>query len=289
MDICLVCPDEVSSEQKQLRATRTGFYWYHFCSKECYRIYQYHEAIKSGKSREEFLQEELKTQLLMKQLEKEEMEEIHAEVIRIVKLFAEKHNLIVEIFFGKKGDENFTGENYNSRGFCKKRSRTENTFNIHILSDLPCGIMFAVLAHEFSHVLTQGFRHLTLLWKTLDEITFPFVKNNLSSEKDREELINFFQPSTNNDKLQGWVYLEPRKGRLYFLTDKENVDQVWEKIRCETLKSNLGVEAKTFRNKKNTVKYWVYVYTKNCQDKEDINRVKQKLFKLGFEAKEIII
>jgi len=116
-DICSICPDEVSFEQKQLRGVWIGNMSRHFCSDKCYRIYQYHEGIKRGESREIFLQKELK------QLEEESFEGIQGEVRRIIRNFEKEYNLVIEITFGKKGDKNFSGENCNARGFCRKRKK----------------------------------------------------------------------------------------------------------------------------------------------------------------------
>jgi len=173
--------------------------------------------------------------------------------------------------------------------FVGKEKNTDRAFDIYILSDLTRAVTFRTLAHEFSHVLTQGFRHLTLFWETFDKITLPFVIDNLNSSEDKDRLIALLKPSTNNEEeVKDRILLEPRKGRLLIkeAIDKQNIDQTWEKVRSEIIKGNLGVETKVQKSKKNPDKFLICVYTKNCQDKEDMEKIKQRLLELGFESKE---
>jgi hypothetical protein len=80
------------------------------------------------------------------------------------------------------------------------------------------------------------------------------------------------------------VYLEPKKGKIYFFVEKENINQVWRLIREETLSGNLGIStyATTKKGGDNNKKHQISIYSKDAQDKKDIARILERLLELGF-------
>jgi hypothetical protein len=69
------------------------------------------------------------------------------------------------------------------------------------------------------------------------------VLDNLSTE-DREGLLNLSNPTTNQDEEIDRVYLETEEGTISIPVEPENIDRQWKVIRQETIKGNLGKEAR---------------------------------------------
>lgn len=123
------------------------------------------------------------------------LEIIELEIEKIVQLFAKGKNLKIKIFFGTLGDKNFPKETNDhpktKRGFCNS-NKTLGRYEIYIRLDRSSrALIFQTLAHELAHVQKRDLekenyavKHDALFWKIMDEETFPFVRDNLQSEKD---------------------------------------------------------------------------------------------------------
>ena len=76
-------------------------------------------------------------------------------------------------------------------------------------------------------------------------------------------------------------------GKWLLFVNKKNIDDAWQLIRQETLAENLGCSSKV-STKKSWLEhgmpedYVICVNTPNCEDKDDINRVRDHLRHLGF-------
>jgi len=101
----------------------------------------------------------------------------------------------------------------------------------------------------------------------MDKITLPFVKDNLQLEEDKINLEKLANPTTNEEGEWVEVYLEPKKGKIYFFVEEESVNQAWKLIREETLDRK---------------KHQISIYSKDIQDKKDIARILERLLELGF-------
>jgi len=58
----------------------------------------------------------------------------------------------------------------------------------------------------------------------MDEITFPFVEENLS-EPDRNNLLKLLNPTTNLDENTDRVFLDNKETKIIFLIGKEKIDK----------------------------------------------------------------
>jgi hypothetical protein len=140
------------------------------------------------------------------------------------------------------------------------------------------------VAHELTHVLSsKGTYHKALFWNTMNEKTLPFVKENISSLEERNNLDKLASPLTNEDEEWDRVYLESKKGLIYIFFDKEKIYQSWKLIREETIKGNLGTSAsvRTIQNNKKEY-HQVNIYFEDVQNKKDIARILERLLELGF-------
>ena len=84
---------------------------------------------------------------------------------------------------------------------------------------------------------------------------------------------------------QSWNKGGPGKWLLF--VNKKNIDDVWQLIRQETLAENLGCSSKV-STKKGWLEhgmpedYVICVHTPNCEDLDDVDRVRNHLRQLGF-------
>jgi hypothetical protein len=87
------------------------------------------------------------------------------------------------------------------------------------------------------------------------------------------------------DKLAKETGLVIGKWLLYVSTAQ--IDEVWKKIASSTFNGKLGVDTKvsTPIQAASSGKYVICVYTKNCLDLNDVNRVRERLRQLGFVAR----
>lgn len=206
---------------------------------------------------------------------------IELEIERIVDKFTEENKLnkISLLFKEPEGKEEEWKKN---RGHY---DREKNTIYIK-LEKRSNAMIFRTLAHELAHVLsTKEISHKAPFWKKMDEQTLPFVKKNLQLEEERINLEKLANPLTNEDEKWDSVYLEPKRGKIYFFITKENLPQSWKLVREETIKGNLGIEAKVRTGKdSNDEKHQINIYFKDIQDKKDTDRILEKLLELGFNA-----
>lgn len=79
-------------------------------------------------------------------------------------------------------------------------------------------------------------------------------------------------------------------GKWLLFVNKSDVDNIWQRIRQETVDEKLGSSSKV-----STKRGWIHhgmpqdyvicVHTPNCKDKEDVDRVRTRLRELGFTSK----
>lgn len=70
-------------------------------------------------------------------------------------------------------------------------------------------------------------------------------------------------------------------GKWLIFVPSEYVDKVWQAIRDETIKGNLGIDAKCATAKSRNPVKLICVYTKDYRDDDDLRRVLIALRKLG--------
>lgn len=103
-------------------------------------------------------------------------------------------------------------------------------------------------------------------------------------------------PSPTQETNEFWIQAHGRSdktkapGKWLLFVNKKEVDDVWHKIRQETIEEKLGCSSKV-----STKRGWMHhgmpedyvicVHTPNCKDKEDVLRVRNRLRELGFTGK----
>lgn len=213
------------------------------------------------------------------------LEIIELEIERIANLFAEARNLKIKVFFGKRGDKNFPWRTNDPRkGFCTS-DKILGRYEIYIRIDRNSrALIFKTLAHELAHAWKRELEkekyvkaHDTLFWKIMDELTFPFVEENLS-EVDRVNLLKLLNPTTNFDEDIDWIYLDDKERRITFLIGKENIDRAWKLVRKEAIKGNLSAKVAVSTAKKNNKEYKITIY---AREGENISFLVEKLQNLG--------
>jgi len=216
------------------------------------------------------------------------MEIIELEVERIANLFAQARNIKIRIFFGKLGDENFPkpkATNDPRQGSCifnKSLKRHE----IHILLDRNSrACIFQTLAHELAHAWKRELEkirelksHDSTFWKIMDEMTFPFVAENLTEEKDRVNLLKLLNPTTNLDEEWNQISTDNKERRIIFTIDKENIDRIWKIVRKEAINGNLSSKVAVSTARKDNSKYYIAIY---AREGEDVPSLVEKLQDLG--------
>ena len=82
---------------------------------------------------------------------------------------------------------------------------------------------------------------------------------------------------------------EEKGGKWLIFIEKENVDEIWEKIRDATVQNKLGLSAKVSTAKKNPEsrdeRTVIYVNTRDWEDKDDVMRIREILKELGIEQR----
>lgn len=78
-----------------------------------------------------------------------------------------------------------------------------------------------------------------------------------------------------------------RSGKWLLFIAKQDVDEVWQRIRTALIAGKLGNSAKvsTVRPNSNSTdagKHVICVYTYDCEDREDVMRIRASLRELGF-------
>ena len=209
---------------------------------------------------------------------------LELEIKRLARVFAEKQNIKVEVFFGRPPGEKFSEEWFRHRGFCDKVSRGLYRIYIKLERDSQA-LIFRTLAHELAHAWQQekgNKKHNLAFWKTFDDYTLPFVLDNLFKE-DRERLDNLLNPTTNQDEEIDRVLWEAEEVIITISVEPENIDEQWKVIRKETIKGNLGKEARVSTKRTSQSKHWLTIYVVE----KEIDQVVEKLRELGFSDMKI--
>ncbi|CAH1759626.1 2910_t:CDS:2 [Entrophospora sp. SA101] len=152
------------------------------------------------------------------------------EIKRIARLFAEKQQIKVEVFFHRPAGEKFNEEWLRHNGFHDGKT-VPGLHQIYLKLTRDESLIFRTLAHELAHTLQQEVegkqyskKHNLTFWKTLDDYTLPFVLENLPKE-DREGLLSLANPTTNQAEENDRVYLETQEGIIKFPVEPENVNE----------------------------------------------------------------
>ena len=215
------------------------------------------------------------------------MEIIELEVERIANLFAKTRNLKIKVFFGKRGDRNFPRRTNDPRkGFCSP-DKVLGRYEIYIRLDRNSrALIFQTLAHELAHAWKRELEkekhlkaHDNLFWKIMDELTFPFVEENLS-EADRTNLLKLLNPTTNLDEDVDRVYLDNKERKISFLIGKASIDRAWKLVRAEAIKGNLSAKVTVSTARKNKDEYQITIY---AREGEDVPFLVAKLQDLGLK------
>jgi len=103
------------------------------------------------------------------------------------------------------------------------------------------------------------------------------------SKEDNSWWLQTFGKSSKQYKLED----SGGSGKWLLFVNKTEIDDVWKKIRQETIDENLGVSSEVSTRKRWVDQgmpdnYMICVHTSNCEDKEDVGRVRNHLRKLGF-------
>lgn len=219
---------------------------------------------------------------------------IELEIKRVANLFAEKQNMKINMSFNRPEGEDYNDEWFRHSGFHDGTS-TPGLHKIYIRPERNSrALKFRTLSHELAHVLQQEIegkqysrKHDKLFWQTMDEITLPFVKDNLQSEEDKTALSNLLDPATNEDESWDWAYFESKEGKIQLSVRKENINWAWKAIRQEIIKARLRKSAYVSTSKISQGKHWINIYTHNNWDKERIAWIVERLMQLGFNETEI--
>jgi len=223
---------------------------------------------------------------------------IELEIKRLARAFAEQQNIRIEVLFNRPLGDKFNEEWYRHRGFCDSKTvpGLHQTYLHRIYIKLARdnrSLIFRTLAHELAHAWRQetegkncSKKHNLAFWKTFDDYTLPFMLDNLSGE-DKERLDNLLNPTTNQDEEWDRVYLETKEGIISFPVAEEDIDQQWKAIRQETIKGNLGKEARVSTKRISQDKYQVSIYIADSQNKAEIARIREKLVELGISETDI--
>lgn len=120
----------------------------------------------------------------------------------------------------------------------------------------------------------------------------------ISLREDKDWTNENRKPSIEEDVI--WIYADNNKqrrdlsveknkvGKWMIFSNENKVDDVWEIIRKETEKGNLGINSKVRTAKKGELDIYdltmrvICVYTGNYKNKLDTRRVRNNLKKLGF-------
>lgn len=100
-------------------------------------------------------------------------------------------------------------------------------------------------------------------------------------------MANLLNPTTNQDEEKDWIHLQSNQGVIYFPVEVGDVDQQWKLIRQETIKRNLGQEARVSTKRISQDRYWIYIYIKDNKDQEEVARIMERLMELGFSETEV--
>lgn len=103
-------------------------------------------------------------------------------------------------------------------------------------------------------------------------------------------------PSPTQETNEFWIQaygksnISKAPGKWLLFVNKTEVDDVWKKIRQETIEEKLGCSSKVstkrgWMHKGMPDDYVICVHTPDCKDKEDVLRVRNRLRELGFTSK----
>lgn len=103
-------------------------------------------------------------------------------------------------------------------------------------------------------------------------------KNTSSFWLETKRKIGYYPADTN------------RSGKWLVFMDKTRIDEIWQLIKEATIDGRLGGRSKVSTAKKNPNAYDVKkgvicIYTYDCEDKEDVLRIREELKKIGVTQK----
>jgi len=124
--------------------------------------------------------------------------------------------------------------------------------------------------------------------KLHDFIIFCSIKNLINPDPKRKvivigEKIELAVQDDAIDKLAKESGLLSGKWMIY--SSQENIDEIWKVVSSSVMKNELGIAAKVSSIMQRQESYLICVYTKDYFDKEDVDRVRNRLKELGFIQK----
>ena len=117
------------------------------------------------------------------------------------------------------------------------------------------------------------------------EIADRIIKGQYSIDKDKNQLqiVDYSFPYT----LEGLDKVALKAGILVgkwlIYRSEETIDSVWKKVAFSVMKRRLGSSAKVSTVKQRSKSYVICVYTDDYLVYDDVRRVREELFSLGFE------
>ena len=96
-----------------------------------------------------------------------------------------------------------------------------------------------------------------------------------------------------NNKKDYWVYASPKietAGKWMLFVNKDELEIAWDKVSLATEGHRLGIASKCSTGRENTLAKdqdtkLICVYTKDSENKEDVERVLVEIRKLGFSER----